>query len=115
MTKNFQFHTTKGCSSGADHWTIMNRYIHEHKDESADHDKMMPPQSAPLGMSKWGQLEGRTNRNIHQFNCDTTGKRQNMAPHINKNLTPLNIFMFFSLWQWRASINTTHNTQTSST
>jgi hypothetical protein len=27
----------------------------------------------------------------------------------------LNIFMFFSLWQWRASINTTHNTQTSST
>jgi hypothetical protein len=34
----------------------MNRHIHEHnKDESPDHDKMIPSQLESLGVLKWGQ------------------------------------------------------------
>jgi hypothetical protein len=41
--------------------------VHEHKYETSDHDKMISFQNAHLAVSKWGKLEGETNRNIHQF------------------------------------------------
>jgi hypothetical protein len=42
---------------------------------------------------KEGQLTGQTNSNIHQFNGDMTGKRQNLVCHVNRDLTPYIIFM----------------------
>jgi hypothetical protein len=38
---------------------------------------------------------GRTNSNIHPFTGDMTGKRQNVALHINKDSTPYSIFILY--------------------
>jgi hypothetical protein len=39
-----------------------------------------------------GQM-GQTS--VHQFTGDTPGKRQNVAPHFNQDMTPYSIFMLY--------------------
>jgi hypothetical protein len=45
----------------------------------------IPTPPVPWGISKWGQVIGQTNSNIHPFTGDMTGKRQNVAPRLNKD------------------------------
>jgi hypothetical protein len=76
-----------------------NRGAHDHtQNERSDEDehKMTPP--PPLGsegVSMWGQPTDGTNESVHQFTGDTSGKRQNVTTHINKDLTPYSIFMLY--------------------
>jgi hypothetical protein len=58
-----------------------------------DMSELFPTPLAPQGVSKWEQFMGGTN--IHQFTGDMTGKRQNFAPHINKDSTPYSVFMLY--------------------
>jgi hypothetical protein len=46
-------------------------------------------------VSKWRQPTDRPNKCVHQFTGDTPGKRQNVVPHFNKDLTPYSIFMLY--------------------
>jgi hypothetical protein len=65
--------------------------VHDNTDDTSD-DEAIPTPCAPQGISKWGQVTCWTNSNIHLFTDDMTGKRQNVAPHINKALTPFSVF-----------------------
>jgi len=46
------------------------------------------------GLSNWGPPQGR-NTNIHPFVCPAKGVKESEAPHINKDSSPLSVFMLF--------------------
>jgi hypothetical protein len=50
-----------------------------------------PPPLPPQGR----QETHVTNRTVHQFTGDTTGKRHNVALHINKDTIPYSIFILY--------------------
>jgi hypothetical protein len=50
-------------------------------------------------VSKWGQPTDNPNKGVHEFIGDTPGKRQNVAPHINKDSTLYSIFMYSCTFQ----------------
>jgi hypothetical protein len=68
--------------------------VHNNTDDTSD-DEVIPTPPAPQGVLKWGQVTGRTNSNIHPFTSDMAGKKQNVAPHINKDLTPYNVSVLY--------------------
>jgi hypothetical protein len=74
-----------------------NRGAQDHtQDERSDEDDQMTPSPlASEGMSTWRQPTDRPNTCVHQFTGDTPGRRQNMAPHINKDSIPYSIFMLY--------------------
>jgi hypothetical protein len=75
-------------------WT--NRGEHDlATNDSSDDDDITPVSPASEDTSKWGQPTDWRNRSVHQFTGDTPGKRQNVAPHINKNSTPFSVFMLY--------------------
>jgi hypothetical protein len=53
-------------------------------DDGSDNE-FIPIPFASQGVSKWVQPTGGTQSNNHQFNGDMTNKRQNVAPHINRD------------------------------
>jgi hypothetical protein len=57
-------------------------------------DETLLPHMTP-GTKVWRQQTHATSTRIHQFTGDKTGMRQNMAPHINKDLTPDSVFMLY--------------------
>jgi hypothetical protein len=56
-------------------------------DEHAESYKTLLPHTPP-GTTMWRQLRTASNTRINQFTDDKNGERQNMVPHINKDLTP---------------------------
>jgi hypothetical protein len=61
-------------------------------DKDSKGESLLP--HATAGTMAWRQT-GATNTRIQQFTGDKTGKRQNMAPHINKDLTSDSVFMLY--------------------
>jgi hypothetical protein len=68
----------------------------------------------------WRQQTAATNTRIHQFTGDKTGKRQNVAPHINKDSTTDSVLMLYSAavitlvveetnWYYRQYLDTLDN------
>jgi hypothetical protein len=57
--------------------------VHENTGDTSD-DEAIPTPPAHQGISKWGQVTGWTNTDTHPFTGELTGKRQNVALHINK-------------------------------
>jgi hypothetical protein len=72
----------------------MNRGVHNHNSHKCS-DEMTPALLPPQGMSVWGQLTNVPNRSVHKFTGDMSGKRQNIASHINKDSTPYRTFMLY--------------------
>jgi hypothetical protein len=73
---------------------VMNQLgggVHDITDDTSDDVIRTPP--IPQGISKWGQVTGQTNSNIHPLM--TGNKKQNVAHHIHKNLTPYSVFMWY--------------------
>jgi hypothetical protein len=88
--------TPKSTSKGEEQGGQTSRGAHDHAtNDSSDDDDITPPSLASKYTSKWGQPTDWTNRSVHQFAGDTSGKRRNVAPHINKDLTPFNVFMLY--------------------
>jgi hypothetical protein len=73
-----------------------NRGVHDRAtNDSPDDNDITPSSRASKDTSKWGQPTDLTNRTVHQFTGDTPGKRQNVAPHINKDSTSFSVFMLY--------------------
>jgi hypothetical protein len=72
----------------------INRGAHDRATNDSS-DDMTPPSLASKYMSKWGQPTDWTNRSVHQVTGDTPGKRQNVAPHKNKDSTPFSVFTLY--------------------
>jgi hypothetical protein len=72
-----------------------NRGDHDcNTDEGSDSYKTLLPHTAS-GTMVWIQQTGATNTRIYQFTGDKPGKRQNVAPHSNKDSTPDSVFMVY--------------------
>jgi hypothetical protein len=70
---------------------VMNRLaggVHDNTDGTSD-DEVIQTQPIHQGITKLGQVTCQTNDNIHPL---MTGRRQNVAPHINKNLNYIQYF-----------------------
>jgi hypothetical protein len=75
----------------------MNRGAQDHTPDarSDEDDQMTPRPLASEGVPKRRQLTDRPSKCVHQFSGVTPGKRQNMAPHMNKDSTPYSVFMLY--------------------
>jgi hypothetical protein len=67
--------------------------VHNNTDDSS-YNEVIPAPLLPQGVSQWGQVTGQ--QKLTSFSWLVTGTRQNVVPHINKDLTPCNLFIFYS-------------------
>jgi hypothetical protein len=63
-------------------------------DKDSESDETLLPHTC-LGTMAWRQQTVATSTRVHQFTDDKTSMRQNVAPHINKYLTPDSVFMLY--------------------
>jgi hypothetical protein len=93
-----------------------DRGVHDYNmDKCSDSDETLLPHRTS-GTMAWRQQTDATNTRIRQFPDEKPGKRQNVAPHINKDSTPDSVFMlyfatFFGCW-WMRTTTTTDSTST---
>jgi hypothetical protein len=71
----------------------MLRTSEEDEDDCADEHPPAPIQQQQQQNMKWGLQSQANQPHVHQYTGSDRGKKQNEAPHINKDSSPLSIFV----------------------
>ncbi|KDR12293.1 hypothetical protein L798_13810 [Zootermopsis nevadensis] len=95
---NPKFHSEKqhkGCTNGVDRWVRQTGGSCPYTRRKVMRTCRLHHAHLYPNGCKWSQLTDRQNKYVHHFSGNIPDKRHNMACHINKDLTPYNIFMLY--------------------
>jgi hypothetical protein len=87
------------CDSDSDCWTeeaehVLDREFEDEEDEP-QHPPPPPPNQSSSSSSSWEPPQHYGRRSVNNFSCGAVGIKLSEAPHVNKDSTPLCIFMLY--------------------
>jgi hypothetical protein len=82
------------CDTDSDEY-FEDSLSEEDEDDFADEQQPPPPIQQQRQNTKWGLQSQANQPHVHQYAGGDRGKKHNEAPHINKDSSPLSVFMLY--------------------
>jgi hypothetical protein len=80
------------CDTDSDEY-VEDLESDETEDDDNEDDKQLLPVIQKQQVMKWGLRSKANQMHVHQFTGSDIGKKKSEAPHINKDLSPLCVFV----------------------